>query len=444
MLFMLKPLHIFALLLVLLLNSYASLAYAKSYTTNSVPHPYKQLSVVYVVDPDNILTTEDKNTINQRLQLLEERTLVETVVVALPSIGQQDTRQFAHQLFNKWQVGKKEKDNGLLILLVIDQREVVFEVGYGLEGNLTDAMSYRLMEQYMLPFLKKDQFSTGMVKGSEGISRYLEQHFYDGTLYPIGVNHYSMNILTLLILGLIVLSAIYIFWGDRIITISNWYKAKYRSPLNRLGEVLLLLLGLFMPLSLWPVLNFSFSFTNIFLVLVASIILLLIGPPKALSLVRKKNTPKKLICNKCRHRSVIQIKESFTHLLSPNEQYEKSIRSVYFHAFQCERAKCRTFFIGKKTDSHWRLCSTCQLNTAKRSEIITIKKATKTENGQRNTIYQCIKCQLAHTEKSTILSEEKRSNQRNGFGGSSSGGGFSGGGFRGGGSSGGGGARGRF
>lgn len=72
---------------------------------------------------------------------------------------------FAIQLLNQWGVGKKGKDNGLVILLVTDQRCIQFYTGYGLEGVLPDAICKRIQTKYMIPYLKDGNWNEGMVAG---------------------------------------------------------------------------------------------------------------------------------------------------------------------------------------------------------------------------------------------------------------------------------------
>ena len=75
-------------------------------------------------------------------------------------IGEEDCFNFCHQLLNKWGVGKKDKNNGLVILLVTDQRCIQFYTGYGLEGVLPDAICKRIQTRYMIPYLKDGNWDT--------------------------------------------------------------------------------------------------------------------------------------------------------------------------------------------------------------------------------------------------------------------------------------------
>lgn len=133
----------------------------------------------YVTDPSNILAPAATDTINAILGRLEKSTGIETAVVMLPSIGENDIFDFSTSLFRKWGIGKKKSDNGLLILFVMDQHKVRFSTGYGIEGTMTDAMSKRIQTQYMVPAFKRSDWNKGMVDGVRAAAKVL-----DGSMEP--------------------------------------------------------------------------------------------------------------------------------------------------------------------------------------------------------------------------------------------------------------------
>lgn len=133
----------------------------------------------YVTDPTNILAPAATDTINAILGRLEKSTGIETAVVMLPSIGENDIFDFSTSLFRKWGIGKKKSDNGLLILFVMDQHKVRFSTGYGIEGTMTDAMSKRIQTQYMVPAFKRSDWNKGMVDGVRAAAKVL-----DGSMEP--------------------------------------------------------------------------------------------------------------------------------------------------------------------------------------------------------------------------------------------------------------------
>jgi Beta-propeller domains of methanol dehydrogenase type len=150
-------------------------AAAAPHTVQSVPNVQLGDRGSFVSDPDKLLTPDDVRAINRSAEDLRCRTGVELAVVALRDIGEQDAREFATSLFNAWGLGQKGKDNGLLIQLVTEppQRSVVFETGYGLEGVLPDAISFRLQRRYMVPDMSEGRFGEGLRKGVVAVHDYL-------------------------------------------------------------------------------------------------------------------------------------------------------------------------------------------------------------------------------------------------------------------------------
>lgn len=133
----------------------------------------------YVSDPTSILSPAATDTINAILGRLEKSTGIETAVVMLPSIGENDIFDFSTSLFRKWGIGKAKSNNGLLILFVMDQHKVRFATGYGIEGTMTDAMSKRIQMQYMVPAFKRSDWNNGIVDGVRAAAKVL-----DGSMEP--------------------------------------------------------------------------------------------------------------------------------------------------------------------------------------------------------------------------------------------------------------------
>lgn len=134
-------------------------------TVDEVPNIHLKDARQYVTDPSAILSTAARDSINLMLGQLEKGSGIEVAVVMLPSIGNDDIFDFAHNLFRKWGIGKKKENNGLLVLFVMDQHKVRFTTGYGLEGALTDALSKRIQMNEMVPAFKEGKWDEGMVKG---------------------------------------------------------------------------------------------------------------------------------------------------------------------------------------------------------------------------------------------------------------------------------------
>lgn len=154
---------------------------ATEYSIQTIPNVQLADKNNFVSNPDGILAAQDVQAINTIARELRESMSIEIAVVAIRNIGDNDARMFATDLFNYWGLGKKGKDNGLLVQLVTDppQRSIVFEVGYGLEGYLPDAVSFRLQQRFMIPDLKEGRYSAAMLKGMNGVKQYLQGTDYE-------------------------------------------------------------------------------------------------------------------------------------------------------------------------------------------------------------------------------------------------------------------------
>jgi uncharacterized protein len=142
-----------------------------AYTYNTLPNPTAKNS--YISNPDKVLSNTEEMAINQRLKSLEHQTNNEVVVVVVKSIGNSVPKEFAVQTFNHWGIGKKGKDNGLLILLVMNQRRIEFEVGYGLEGVLTDLQCGRIIRETMTPLMKSGAYAQAINGALDDVKKIL-------------------------------------------------------------------------------------------------------------------------------------------------------------------------------------------------------------------------------------------------------------------------------
>ena len=146
-------------------------------TVESVPNQ-KLINGSYVSNPDAILDASTVLQLDTLLRSLEEQTSVQVAVVALNSIGEVTIEDFAQQLFSQWGVGNKEKDNGLLVLLVNDLRTIRFHTGYGLEGVLPDITCKRIQREYMVPEFKKGDYNAGVWAGLLQVDKILRDPAY--------------------------------------------------------------------------------------------------------------------------------------------------------------------------------------------------------------------------------------------------------------------------
>ena len=161
----LKSKCIYITILLMVVTSIPLRLLAKEYSVKDVPNVLLQDARQRVSDPEGLLSPAARDSVNRMLASLKGEDGAEVAVVMLPSIGDADLFDFAHQLFRTWGIGNKKSNRGLLLLYVADIRRVRFTVGDGLEGTMTDAACKRIIERTMIPHFKKGDTDGGVVAG---------------------------------------------------------------------------------------------------------------------------------------------------------------------------------------------------------------------------------------------------------------------------------------
>ena len=124
----------------------------------------------YVNDYAGLLSPADESRISALAGQLENKTSAQLAVVTVRSTAPQTIESYAVELFEKWGIGQRGKDNGVLLLMAAQDRKVRIEVGYGLEGVLTDAMSSNIIQQFLVPAFRAGKYSEGLYQGSLAIA----------------------------------------------------------------------------------------------------------------------------------------------------------------------------------------------------------------------------------------------------------------------------------
>lgn len=115
----------------------------------------------YVNDFAVVFSEDAKSGMEALASLIERKTTAEMAIVTVKTTSGTPIEDYAVRLFKKWGIGKIEKNNGLLIVMAIDDRAVRVEVGYGLEGAITDIESKNIIEKVMIPYFKKGDYDAG-------------------------------------------------------------------------------------------------------------------------------------------------------------------------------------------------------------------------------------------------------------------------------------------
>ena len=126
-----------------------------------------------VVDAANIIPADQKARLEQKLAGLEQQTGRQLVIATLPDLQGYDIADYGYQLGRAWGIGQKDQNNGLILIVAPNARRVRIEVGYGLEGTITDGLSALIIQQTILPRFKSGDMPGGIEAGADALIRQL-------------------------------------------------------------------------------------------------------------------------------------------------------------------------------------------------------------------------------------------------------------------------------
>lgn len=403
-------------LLILLLTHFA--VQAREYTVESVPNVQVAHRDRHVSDPENFLGNEAHNRINVMLSQLRDSNSVEAAVVVLPSIGNNDIDNFATELFTHWGIGKAANDNGLLIIAVMDQRQIVLRTGYGLEGVLPDITCSRIIRQYITPAFRDGNYGQGMTEAVEQIlhivmnpeasSELMADETQRGFHIDQSDKEILLNILYVYLALSVILSLLLTIRLNR--TIRQYRNEPYEcyKELNN-SQTLLIITAIFFPL--WCAFN----------------------------LARCQRTMKQMReqprdCPQCKATMERLSEEQDNHYLTPQEDAEERVGSVDYDVWKC--SQCDNVEVFRfDNNTQYQECPHCHAKTYSLAHDRIVTQATTLSAGRGEKIYTCYYCKLRKVVP-YIIPMIVVPKSGSGGGGGSFGGGF------GGGMTGGGGARG--
>lgn len=155
-------------------TAFASLLLAIALTTGAAAADFVAPALTgRVVDDAHVLTRETSAMINTALAGHEAKTGEQVVVATVPSLQGLPVEDYANRLFRAWGLGQKDKNNGVLFLVAPNEREMRIEVGYGVEGTLTDALSSQIIRDIVTPSFKAGDIPGGIEAGTAAILKVL-------------------------------------------------------------------------------------------------------------------------------------------------------------------------------------------------------------------------------------------------------------------------------
>lgn len=394
------------------------------YTPADVPNPNIADRSQYVADPGNYMSPEAKAEVNQMLASVRKATTAEIAVAILPSIGDESVDEFAPELFKQWGLGKKDKDNGVLLLIDMGGKKARIETGYGMEGVFTDALCSELLRGDLFPRMKEGDVDGGVkaiishistVATDPNVRDEIMSELADG---QVGLTEEDIETLkeVALNLAMMVLFAglcIFVYKVVKTRGKDRYEKAlAWRGSLAMLGGAALFSGGIALPL---------FLLAYIFY---------------------RRNRNKTLRCPKCGKKMHRLSEEADNAYLTPAEDLEEQIKTVDYDVWECPACHAIEKYAYRSSQTKFAECPACKTVAYEMVSDEVRVKPTDISQGIGVKTYKCRFC--GHTKEEQykiprLESAAAAAGAAAAIGSSSSG--SSGGGFSGG-SSGGGGASG--
>jgi uncharacterized protein len=145
---------------------------AKPFARPNLPMPES-----YVDDLAHVIDATHAHALNGILQELEQKAGVQYIILTIDTTGGLPIEQFAIELLGKWKLGQKGKDNGVLFTMAQKDRAYRFEIGYGLEGVITDAAAGQIGRDVLVPYLKKGDYSRGIYEANLRVIRRIAESY---------------------------------------------------------------------------------------------------------------------------------------------------------------------------------------------------------------------------------------------------------------------------
>jgi uncharacterized protein len=183
------------------------LLFGISFSCLSRDLPKRPEPPVLVNDFAGVLSAQDKASLEKKLVAFDDSTSSQLCIVILKTLDGEPASSYAPELFNFWKIGQEGRNNGILILVSMDNpRETFINTGYGLEEFVPDIMAGRIVQEDLLPYFKKEQYYEGLDKASTDLMQMLKGTFKGFKKKSRGQKIPPLAILVVIILGVILIS----------------------------------------------------------------------------------------------------------------------------------------------------------------------------------------------------------------------------------------------
>lgn len=197
-----------------------------------VPNPPKN---GYVLDQTQTLTKEEIYTMNRMGLELQKKTKAQIAVLLIPTLEGEDVSDYANRVFRTWGIGDKEKNNGVLFLIALKDKQMRIEVGYGLEGAINDGKAGEILDQHAIPYFQKGKFGPGVMETYKVLVGEVSKEYgvsIDGSRTHAKQDSIELSPFQLLLIGVGILALIIVdmtFFGGAITQSILWILASGRG-----------------------------------------------------------------------------------------------------------------------------------------------------------------------------------------------------------------------
>lgn len=165
----------------------------------------------YVVDQAGVIPATDESALVAKLKSFQERTGRQLAVATVPSLQGTSVEDFGNRLFRAWKLGDATRNDGALLLVAPTERKVRIEVGYGLEGELTDAVSRLIIENAILPRFRAGDIPGGIARGADDVMAVFSGQADEYKARAAAQQDDEPPVIVLIVMGLFLLLFLYSF-----------------------------------------------------------------------------------------------------------------------------------------------------------------------------------------------------------------------------------------
>lgn len=367
------------------------IAIAQNYSPDNLVNPNIADRRIYLSDPAGLVGSQAASMVNSTLWNLRQSTGAEVVMVVVPNTGDYTIEDYATKLFDNWKIGKSDNDNGVLLLIVPDQREARIATGYGVEGVIPDISAKKIIDRSVVPYMKEGDLDGAVVAFSGDVANVLQdpeaaeelkskrREAWEYSNLESDISEEDFWTLVIFVaLTLFVISVIkYTYDSKRLKKADRYSQARGWGD----SKSTYLLLGIFsLGLGLIPYWLSRRKYHN------------------------ARNKP--MTCPSCGYKMTKLNEEEDNNLLSPSQDLEERLNSVDYDVWVCDRCSTVERYAFPNKNSIYQECPHCHTKAMSMVKDHTLTPATTRSAGVGERVYECKYCHNQTKKRYNIPKKE--------------------------------------